>query len=519
MADDFEDITGSPPAEQSPAIQTFQDAFTHPVAQEWSEEVGARLNDYFTRRQIADENIAAGETFVQDMESFKSGLVQGVQKDPHFVYTAMDIVPPTIDAFGRALPEFPGDEHATNLTSHIQGEIATAAITKMAEVNAHAARTMLGDERIKSLLGENAQALHTYINSQETARQIDYQAEVEALQAQAALKADVVAVEKLSNLVNPASNTVQFPAQWNQSVLADPNIPPPVKAGLINTYDHLRRNGDIERSDPFVITDAIRRAANGEPPPAGEIAQRIGKDLTLSDGLSLMRRLSISPAAHAEAQNIQQTLDAVREQIAPIDSGAAGAAAYGRFVNWFLPEYMRQGPSSLNPRADNWMLNPEVPGNPIARFQPTGDDLVGIEQLANRANRAIRPSLGQIFSGGREHTAPVYEAPKGYQYDAGGNLVPTPVEMGAKGPFYGVERPYTDQMVNPPGVDKDAAGHPLVQINTDSGPKWVSPQELRQQHRGPRPIAPPPLSEEEQQTFQNTGRIPTRGVRSPRRKR
>jgi hypothetical protein len=528
--DDATEEVPPPVAAQSPAIQTFQEAFTAPVAQQWSQEVGARLNDYFTRRDIADTNTAAGERFVSDLDAFKSGLISGVQNDPFFAHTALDIVPPTLDAFAAAMPNAPEDVAAHNeaLTRHIQGEIATAAVTALAETHEGAARAMLGDERIKSLLGEATGLLDTYIGAQANARRVDHEAQVEQLQARAAHAADTAATGYLSGLVNPVSNTVQFPDRWNQSVLADPALPPPVKAGVLGIYDRLRTGGDIERSDPFVITDAIRRAADGAPPPAGEIAAHIGQDLTLTDGLALMRRLSLSPAAHAEAQNLQQTLDLVRQQIAPIDSGAAGAAAYGRFVNWFLPEYMRQGPSALNPKADNWMLNPEVPGNPIARFQPTGDDLIGIEPLASRANRAgvARPSLGQIFSGGgRAASGPVRDevplrpAPAGYHYEGGGNLIPDNTSAPIRGPFYGVEPVTNDQAINPAGVDRDAAGHLLREVRTDSGIKALTPTEIRQSTTAPTPRPAAALTDRQQEEFQNTGRIPTRGVRSPRRRR
>src|SRR6266581_9197291 len=85
-----------PAGSPSPALQNFKDAFTQPDAQDWSQEVTTRLNDYFQRRQIASDNMAAGQNFVSNMDQFKSGLVDMVQSDPNAVHTALDIVPPTM---------------------------------------------------------------------------------------------------------------------------------------------------------------------------------------------------------------------------------------------------------------------------------------------------------------------------------------------------------------------------------------------------------------------------------------
>lgn len=516
MADDYSgDEAPPPPAAQSPALQEFQEAFTTPVAREWSGEVSARLNDYFTRRQIADDNTEAGDNFVHDLNTFKTGFVNMVQADPHALHTALDIVPPTVSALMSAMPnqmENP-DEHHANLAGHIQGEIATAAITRMAETHEGAARGMLNDPRVKDILGDNAGVLDNYITAQAGARQIDHEAQVEQLQAHAALAASNAAVRYLGALHDPSSGSTQFPDGWNQAVLKDPALPPEVKSGITSVYDRLRGQGDAEASDPSVIVDAIRRAASGAPPPAGELLSHAGGDLTLADALMLARKLSVSPAAKVEAEKMMETIDTVGSQIATPEYGIAGARAYGRFINWFAGEYARQGASSLNPQSDRWMLNPEVPGNPIDRFRPTGSDLVGIEQLASFADKvnmsvAKRPTLDSIFRG-RSREAKEPSAPAGYQFDAGGNLVPTPVASHPNNaPFYGVEPVTDDQAVNPAGIDTDAAGHRLTEVRTDAGIKALTPADLRRSTSGPRPVAAPALSEDEQRIFQETGKLP-----------
>lgn len=456
MAEYQDDSEGPlPAAAKSPVMQEFQDVFTHPAAREWAGEMATRINDYTTRRQIADDNIAAGENFVHDLGAFKSGLVSGVQNDPFFVHTALDLVDPTMRALSASMPNAPAGADAA-IARSIQGEIATAAITALAETHEGTARGMLADERIAGLLGEAVGPLDHYIGAQAKARATDHQAAAERQAAHQALATDTTATNYLSTLLDPSSDTVQFPNGWNQGVLKDPALPPAAKAGVLGIYDRLRANGDIETSDPLVITNAIRRAANGEPPTAAEILSGAGATLTLKDALSLSRKLSLSPSAMVEARGMQVTLDAARRQIAPPEYGAAGQEAFGRFVHWFVGEYDRMGPSSLNPQSENWLLASagEMPGaDPISRFMPNGTDVVlGLGPQAAIENTADRPSLRDIF-GGR----PVRRAP------AGDEVIPTPR----------LHRPLpTDKMLNMNQLDDKT--QPV--INEDGSVRYSNPE-------------------------------------------
>src|SRR5712664_982696 len=132
--DEPEEIPAQPVGAASPALQEFVSVFTHLEAQSWAGEVTTRLNDYFQRRQIADNNAAAGANFVNDIDQFKSGLVNMVTSDPHAVHVAMDIVPPTLAGIIGNMPNAPEDAeaHHAALVGHMQSEIAAAAITSAA---------------------------------------------------------------------------------------------------------------------------------------------------------------------------------------------------------------------------------------------------------------------------------------------------------------------------------------------------------------------------------------------------
>src|SRR5216684_2420130 len=152
--DEQQQPAGSP----SPALQDFKNTFTHPDAQDWAGEVTTRLNDYFQRRQIAADNMAAGQNFVNDIDQFKSGLVSMVQSDPNAVHTALDIVPPTLASVISSMPNAPDDaeDHHAALTSHLQSEIAAAAVTSAAFKDAGLAHGMLDNPRIADVLGDDA---------------------------------------------------------------------------------------------------------------------------------------------------------------------------------------------------------------------------------------------------------------------------------------------------------------------------------------------------------------------------
>lgn len=217
------------PGDASPALQDFRSAFTHPEAQDWANEVSTRLNDYFQRRQIADEANATGQQFVQDVDQFKSGLVNMVQADPSAVHTALDLVPPTMGAIINNMPGGPPDaaeDHHTALVGHMQSEIAAAAITRAAETNTGMAKALLGNDRIADVLGDNATHLGTYIDMQAAARMRD----AAAARGQNAVAHQEIADQSARNyigaLVDPNNGNPRSPPGWNQAVMADDRVPP-----------------------------------------------------------------------------------------------------------------------------------------------------------------------------------------------------------------------------------------------------------------------------------------------------
>lgn len=389
-----DEAQAQPAAAPSPALQDFQSAFTHPDAQDWAGEVSTRLNDYFQRRQLADNNAATGQQFVNDVDQFKSGMVKMVQADPHAVHTALDIVPPTISGIISNMPGVPdAEDHHAAITGHMQSEIAAAAVTKAAETHEDLARSMLSDDRIKSVLGDdNHAALSNYTDMQASARERDA---VAARGQAAAVKAEIAdqsGRNYLGALVDPNNGTPRSPPGWNQAIMADMRVPPQDKVALFNAHEQLGQNGDAQ-TDPHALVDMVGRLANGTAAQR-DLYPMVGSRMSLADVGTLSQALRQPEAAG----QLHDTLQSARRQIAP-NGDIAEVNAFGRFVNWLMPQ-VRKG-AILDPTHEDWV------GHAAANFGVTGNDLFSKGEYdpsrsfaANATNPAgVNKAMGMVGPG------------------------------------------------------------------------------------------------------------------------
>ncbi len=507
MADDLEDTPPAPPAAPSPPLQDFAAAFTHPVAQEWAADSATILNDYFQRRNIADASAQAGQTFVNNLDQFKTGLTNFVQSDPHAVHAALDLVPPTVKALVSTLPggiENP-DDHYETVTGHIQHEIAAAAITTAAETHEGLARSLLGNDRISNVLGESAGPLDTYIGMQAQARERDAAAQRGQQEVQLQKVADTTSRDYIGDLVGPDGG-VRSPAGWNQAILSDPRIPPQNKIDLMGIHDRLGQGGDAP-TDPVAAADLIHRLATGA---AGQhdLYPAIGSHLSLADGGFMAASLH-NPTY---LNQLDQTIQAAQRQFAP-HSDVAETQAFGRFVDWLLPR-ARAG-ANLDPNHPEW-----VGANGMPDFRVQGDDLQAarMQDVAYRQSIIERRSLSEIFSNPeyrkptreRMQAAPlapgvrgpaprlepgpgdfVERIPSGWQMNQRGQLEPAGTAEGHnpnEAPFTGVRPLSNDQAINPAGTDRDATGKLLREVSTDQGIKALGTADLAHSTTAPRPV-------------------------------
>ena len=412
---DREEDTTPPPQPaatvQDPALVAVQGVMSTPASQEWAGNAATRIQDYLHTRNVADANTAMGDELVNNITGFKNQLSAMARADPRSANLALDLVPDTVGALIDNHPDLPEGSHQDthdSIVQHIQQTIAREAVMGMGDLHEGAARDLLQSDRISSLLGaDDTKALDGYITGMAMARGIDARAgQVKAAQQQQEIR-DNQTLGYLGALAEPGTHDLQYQPGWAQRVMKDPALPPEYTAPMLHVYNRfVAQGGDAPETDPVLAEQLIRGVASGRTSMT-DILGHAGGALQLPDALTIAGMLRPqSEGQKGEAASMVATLDAARRQIVGMDgeNGAAGERAYGRFVQWLLPQYRMAGQGSLNPRAENYILQQgeHDEGGVMRHFMPTGDELLGnplphkFPSLQDYTQD--RPTLGEIFS-------------------------------------------------------------------------------------------------------------------------
>ena len=472
MSDDYSyEEEEAPPRPDEPAapLVDFVSAFTDPQAQEVFRDAAVQVQNYVTQRQIADDNAAAASRLVSNLGQFKDGLVGMVQSDPAALMLGLDLVPNVVEGVVQTHPYLADDQRQgtqDSLTSDMQREIARAGVMSWADRDAAAARQMLGHPKVTGLFDDQDRAsLDGYISAMDTARTVD----AAALEQQRTVDNErmraVSAVNYFGALLNPQTYEVEFPPGWAERVTADPTLPPGDTAAMLAIYSNLQKTGDIPLSDPLLMADLVTAAANGNPVPVPGVLSQVGRNLRLTDALTLAAMAGPqTPEMVANTKALATTLQTFRNQVTTPENGPAGVAAFERFVNWIIPEF--RGGGSLDPKAENYIL--PTGGDTAAElfwghFAPRLDDFVwerppGTMRSINelKADTGDRISLNEIFGPRRR--------------SAGDVVIPTPQSF-----------PYMGRMPMhepPPMMGYAPAGNPTFFDENDnpSEPRYDNPE-------------------------------------------
>lgn len=402
-----DDIEEAPPHPADPPqiLNDFVGAFTDPQAQEVFRDAAVRIQDYQVQKSIADDNAAAANRLVTNLGVFKDGLANMAANDPASTFLGLDLVPDVVSGIVGTHPYLPDEARQDTyeqLTSDMQRDIARAGVLSLADKQEEAARNLLQHPRVAGLFDDNDQrALNGYINSMETARNVDAAALSQQRAKDEQQTRDHSMVSYFGALVDPQSGGLAFPPGWAEKVTADPSLPPDYTASMLNAYARLQTTGDVATSDPFMVGDIIRKIADGDPPSAGQILSQAGRGMEFATAIGLAKAVvgDMSPAARKEFGDLSATVDVARRTLAAPENGMAGQIAYGRFMDWFLRNYETLGPGALNPNSKEYF---DV-GPQIAKFAPNGSDLVQGATQGLMAGVGItertgdRISLDQIF--------------------------------------------------------------------------------------------------------------------------
>lgn len=361
----------------NPILQQFAQSFTTPQGQAWAQQAAALVQRHFTMRAVAEQNNDIGEQFLQNLSDFKTGLVNAVSKDPTFVHTALQLVPGTLKAMAAEHPSTAGmDDQVSTISQHIQGELAHAAVQSFAEKDESAARLALQSPAISALIPDNQkQALEQYIGSQAYYRMQDAVAAEQQSNRNAALSSYTKATGYLNSLVDPNSTDPQFPPEFGAQLMRDPGLGDTTRAAIHSGYTNLVRNGDVQNSDPNVVAGLVNRLANGGRVNQPEIFGALGSQLTLKDAQFFNEKIGPqNETSTADMKALDDHINDARDRLTS-GNGAAGDAAFGRYMNWLMPA-LRNGEGAIGQKLDPDHANSIVANDPVQDFAPKPSDLV-----------------------------------------------------------------------------------------------------------------------------------------------
>lgn len=379
----------------SPLLDRFRDLWETPEVREVADQAATKVEAFSAVRNAAEGAQLEADRFIQHLANTRAQLIDIAEGDPVMVPLALDLAATLIPPMVRG----DGPEHAGPITSHVQSAVARAGIHAFALKDEGAARAAL--DRYGSYLNDDDRAgLTQFIDTMGLARATDQVAsQAQALRDQQ-IASDSSAHDHLSRLTDPGTGDVRFPANWLESVVADRNITPATKAVLWRAHDTLMRDGDLLASNPMTVVGLLDAARVPGALTPTDVWKRAGVDLSLADAQMIAgAAFPKTPAQRREVEGFSATLSAARRILVSPEYGAAGPEAFGRFVNWLLPEYRRAGPGSLDPRSENWILgDPKSGASAIDSFIPRpGDMIAGPARPMSTGNTVDRPSLAEIF--------------------------------------------------------------------------------------------------------------------------
>src|SRR5216684_774663 len=373
------------------------DAYTQaaPEHQDYAADAVNKVQDYLTGKAIAVRAEQAGNQFVSDLAATRANLSGMVRSDPFSTDLALSLVPNAIDNLtAHHTNEAERADAAGTIADHLRNEIAIAGIQAHAAISrqaGHAAVDKFGEH-----LGTGEEdVLRTYTDNLDTLRQADNNASQISQARQMVEGSNRGTMGWFAKLHDPTTGAVMFPPGWGQQMMQDHSLAPDARNGLYQAYTKLQQQGDADASDPVLVSGLLQRMASNayhspDHPMPPEIIGHAGDGLTMSDAQFLAGRTGPqTPQTRDETHQLATAYDDARGQI-------GNPAAFQRFSNWFLGAYRNAssgdlGPADLlNPASKEYMLSPDR----MARFQPTGDDIIA---PVVAALGGARRSLGEIF--------------------------------------------------------------------------------------------------------------------------
>lgn len=399
----------------------YMQQFSTPKSQafgerQWGQHIGHVLN-----RMTADGAAAAGDALHQNFRLGVNAAAEAAAQDPTSVGPKIAVFDDYVNSLVGSSAVDPKQAAAARTNMLQTGHEAIAGRAAEARINADPSQApaIIKEYADKGWLTPGAQErLQAHATIQAHAVTQDQTAAVAQGVQRTNERSLTAAAGHLGSLSNQEGAFTPNPALATK-IVSDPNMKDADKAPLLQANQRLLDHGDVAKSDLNAMLPFVNQLAKGERPQIGDIMAHVGTDITLADAQFLT--MGINPASANARQDfsaLNVALSDARMQISPSDPGGrpnpAAENAYGRFVDWFMPQ-IRSGVAAG--KSIDQMTNPSSPDyllkdNKVQQFAPNHQDAVAT-QFGPRNNwKADAPPGGDVRFNWAAHPQTVEEANK-----------------------------------------------------------------------------------------------------------
>lgn len=349
----------------------------------WAQDAATLVNDFITRRDIADTAEAQAARYTENVREFSRGLDEVVRADPTATNMALGLAALTVPALVAEHPHLPDDRRgqiADALAGEIGKSIAQNSVVAWAQRDADTAHTEL--KRLGGLFTDQERgALADHVDLLGDARQMDAEAaqiaEVNARAEESHRRTLLYGDELLrpdGALVNP---------NWARRVVNDQNVSPDDTARLLDLQRMQQRANQLATSGTVApitngnkLPDFIGMAKSGMAGQKQLYDQAIAGNISLQDARTLIQA-GRNPSDLAAIENfVNNARKAVKGPDGDLDPDGTAMAKLAHDV---LTAYRTMGIGSLDPSDPNFF------GAMRKSFgQNALDQRIAVEQKAQR---------------------------------------------------------------------------------------------------------------------------------------
>ena len=325
----------------------------------WANDAATIVNDFITRRDIADQATAEANQFTSNVQDFSRGLDEVVRADPTATNMAFGLAAITVPAIVADHPHLPDDQRepvANALAGEIGKSIAQNAVVGWAQRDTDTAHAEL--KRLGGLFTDDERsALSDHVNLLGDAKQMD--AEGAAIQ-EANRRAEDSHQRSLlygDELLKP-DGAPNFNPDWARRVVNDQGVAPDDSARLLELQRVQQRMNQLSTSGTVApitngnrLLDFIDMAGNGMTGRKQLFDQAIAGDISLQDAQTLIRA-GQNPADLATIKGfVANARKAVKGPDGDLDPDGTAMAKLAHDV---LHSYGTMGVGSLDPNDPNF---------------------------------------------------------------------------------------------------------------------------------------------------------------------